>query len=688
MKKIVAVLLFIAAHKMVMAQSVGIGTTTPNPSAQLDVSSTSKGVLVPRMTDAEKNAIPSPVQGLMVFNTNTNSFQYYNGVSWVNISHSGIISGTANKVPKFNSPWGLTANTLITDNGAGVAINTSNALPNSSALLDMVSTNKGVLIPRMTTAERTAIATPATGLLVFDNSIKSFWFYNGTAWNELVTSGSSMWGLNGNDIYNNNTGNVGIGTDAPLNKLQVQGSLLITSPTIATNTQPTVAQTKTMVNATTINFLDSDSTGRIYDPGGPSGNYLPNLNATAFIPVHNNIGIEINAETMELGTGDSLIIKELSSSTNYLLAVGNGYNNTGKWVFNTPYLYIIFKSNADANTGTGFTLTFKRLYDRSYFLPDTYGAAGNSLFFDTKNGAFRSGFVDNSVRGIYSTAMGDFTTASGEASTALGHSTTASGYYSTAIGEFSTASGITSTAMGFNTTASGTTSTAMGGGTTASGDGSTAMGVETTASGDYSTAMGYHVSTNNQEGSFVIGDKSTTTDMTAANPNNFRARFAGGYRLFTSANLSTGCTLFAGDNAWTTGSDIRTKENFAEVNGEDFLKKIAGFHLTSWNYKTQNPAIFRHYGPMAQDFYAAFGKDKYGSIGNDTTINSADFAGVSFIAIQALEKRTTVQEATVNSYKKENERLEAKLEELQKLVLQQQELTVQMQKEIELLKKK
>ncbi len=681
MKKLLTTLLLVAMHTIIVAQGVGIGTSTPNPSAQLDISSTSKGILLPRMTEAEKNAIPSPALGLMVFNTTTGSFQYYNGVSWSNISHSGIISGTANKVAKFNSPWGLTANTLITDNGAGVAINTSNTLPHSSALLDLTSNNKGILIPRMLSAERTAIVSPASGLLVFDNTTNSFWFYNGTAWAELVTGGDSMWNLTGNNIYNNNTGNVGVGTDEPMNKVQVQGSLLVTAPTVATNTQPTVAQTKTMVNATTINFSDFDSTGRIYDPGGPSGNYLPNMIASAFIAGSGNIGIEINAETMGLSTGDSLIIKELSSSTNNLLAVGNGYTTTRKWVFNSPYLYILFKSNADANTGIGFSLSFKRLYDRSYFLPDVYGVTGNSFFFDTKNGAFRSGLIDNSVRGVYSTAMGNFTTASGEVSTALGNSTTASGFASIATGEFATASGNTSMAMGYNTTASGDLSMATGTNTTASGDLSTAMGASTTASGNYSTAMGTYVSTNNQEGSFVIGDNSTTTVMNSANTNNFRARFAGGYKLFTSANLSTGCTLFAGDNAWTTGSDVHTKENFAEVNGEDFLKKIAGFHLTSWNYKTQNPATFRHYGPMAQDLYAAFGKDSYGTIGNDTTINSADFAGISFIAIQALEKRTANQEDAVTTLQKE-------MEALKKLLFRQNSTIELMQKEIDLLKRK
>jgi hypothetical protein len=288
--------------------------------------------------------------------------------------------------------------------------------------------------------------------------------------------------------------------------------------------------------------------------------------------------------------------------------------------------------------------------------------------FATGNNTTASGYISTAMgnypiaSGYISTAIGDNTTASGDYSTAIGDNTTASGDYSTAIGYNTTASGGVSTALGDNTTASGGSSTAMGYNTIASGVRSTASGYSTTASGDYSSAMGNYVSTNNQEGCFVIGDNSTTTLMNSPAINNFRARFANGYRLYTSANYSTSCSLGAGDNAWTTGSDVRTKENFAEVNGEDFLKKISGFHLTSWNYKTQNPKTFRHYGPMAQDFYVAFGKDKYGTIGNDTAINSADFAGVSFIAIQALEKRTQA----VEELKKKNEELGKMLLELRK----------------------
>jgi hypothetical protein len=226
--------------------------------------------------------------------------------------------------------------------------------------------------------------------------------------------------------------------------------------------------------------------------------------------------------------------------------------------------------------------------------------AGRRMMWYADIAAFRAGYAggnswDKANIGVYSFASGRSTTASGDQSTAMGGNAIASGSYSTAIGAFTTASGIISTAIGSSTTANGTYSTAMGANTTASGFFSTAMGYlttasgfsstaigrNTTASGDHTTAMGSYVSTNNQDGSFVIGDNSTSTVMNSANTNNFRARFAGGYKLFTSANLSTGCTLFAGNNAWTTGSDVHSKENFAAINGEDFLKKISRFNLTS-----------------------------------------------------------------------------------------------------------
>jgi microcystin-dependent protein len=104
------------------------------------------------------------------------------------------------------------------------AITTDGSNAHASAVLEVKSTNKGMLVPRMTTAQRTAIATPAKGLLVFDNDTGDFCFYNGTAWVSL-TSGNpdNEWSKNGTNIYNNNSGNVGIGQTNPSTKLDVAG---------------------------------------------------------------------------------------------------------------------------------------------------------------------------------------------------------------------------------------------------------------------------------------------------------------------------------------------------------------------------------------------------------------------------------------------------------------------------------
>ncbi|MDZ4227670.1 MAG: helix-turn-helix domain-containing protein, partial [Candidatus Levybacteria bacterium] len=64
------------------SQSVGIGTTTINPAAILDIVSEDKGFLAPRMTEDQMNAIPVPPAGLFVYNTDTNHYNMYNGTAW------------------------------------------------------------------------------------------------------------------------------------------------------------------------------------------------------------------------------------------------------------------------------------------------------------------------------------------------------------------------------------------------------------------------------------------------------------------------------------------------------------------------------------------------------------------------------------------------------------------------------
>lgn len=211
------------------------------------------------------------------------------------------------------------------------------------------------------------------------------------------------------------------------------------------------------------------------------------------------------------------------------------------------------------------------------------------------------------------------------------------GKFSFASGFEAEAQGVGAISVGVRTSASGFASAAIGYNTVASGIRSFASGTSAQATGDRSFAFGSSVSTNNMIGSFVFGDGVVSTQNDASNQ--MMMRFTGGYKLFSSNNQASGVQLAPGSNAWTIASDINKKENFAPVNGEDFLQKISKMNLTSWNYKGQDPKAFRHYGPMAQDFYKAFGQDVYGTIGTDTTINQADFDGVNLIAIQALVRK-------------------------------------------------
>jgi hypothetical protein len=89
------VLVFSLFTSVSMAQ-VGIGTNTPAPSAQLDVTSTERGFLPPRMTTAQRDLIASPATGLLVFQTdNTAGYYFYDGTAWVGLVASSATSSSS-----------------------------------------------------------------------------------------------------------------------------------------------------------------------------------------------------------------------------------------------------------------------------------------------------------------------------------------------------------------------------------------------------------------------------------------------------------------------------------------------------------------------------------------------------------------------------------------------------------------
>ena len=90
MKKLIILLPIFVLLQLCLYAQVGIGTATPDASAKVDITSTTQGLLPPRMTTAQRDAIVSPATGLVIFNTTTNSLETKNSSGWVALSSSFV----------------------------------------------------------------------------------------------------------------------------------------------------------------------------------------------------------------------------------------------------------------------------------------------------------------------------------------------------------------------------------------------------------------------------------------------------------------------------------------------------------------------------------------------------------------------------------------------------------------------
>ncbi|MFL5382039.1 MAG: tail fiber domain-containing protein [Longimicrobiaceae bacterium] len=242
-----------------------------------------------------------------------------------------------------------------------------------------------------------------------------------------------------------------------------------------------------------------------------------------------------------------------------------------------------------------------------------------------------------------------------------------------------------SVAIGQDVRASANNATAFGLRSTAAQQSSFAVGEDNTASGAASVALGYHAHTNARQGSFVFADRSVAGNgedtLRAGVNNSANWRVNGGFRIFTSTNLSTGVTIQNGTvtsnwgqsgaviststgaylsvgGVWTDNSDVHRKHLFATVEGEDVLLRLRTVPITTWSYRVDDSNI-RHLGPMAQDFHRAFG------LGQDSvSIATLDEGGVALAGIQALDARTTAQAARIQAVERDNAKLRTENAEL------------------------
>ena len=121
---------------------------------------------------------------------------------------------------------------------------------------------------------------------------------------------------------------------------------------------------------------------------------------------------------------------------------------------------------------------------------------------------------------------------------------------------------------------------------------------------------------------------------------------------FNAGDMAVAGDVYAGGMQLT--SDVHKKTAFESVNGAEVLDAIASMPITTWEYKDRADA--RHMGPMAQDFYAAFGLGK-----SERHISAVDAAGVSLAAIQALTQQLEDKDAELEALKERLAALESLL---------------------------
>jgi trimeric autotransporter adhesin len=297
-----------------------------------------------------------------------------------------------------------------------LAINTDGSTANVSALLDVKSSNKGVLIPRLTAVQRIAIATPANGLLVYDTDSTSFTYYNGTAWLFLK-------GINTIAPNWNTTGNTGTTatnfmgtTDAQDLRFKIDNTPYGYFNKNKTNTA--LGEATLQANTTGISNVAYGANALTLNTGG-NGNTangvdaLKNNNTASYNNAFGYGALATNTGAENTAVGTSAAYNNTTGSSN--IAVGN---------------YSLFKNTIGvSNVAMGNAA----LYNNTE--KDNLVAIGDSALFNNGIGA-----GVNPDYGSYNTAVGKnalYANTKGFANTAIGYKALqndTTGTYNTAVG--------------------------------------------------------------------------------------------------------------------------------------------------------------------------------------------------------------------------------------------------------------
>jgi hypothetical protein len=457
MKK--TILLFLLFVAIASQAQVGINPTgaSPHPSAMLDVSANNKGFLPPRMTSAERIALPTltPANGLIVFDTDTQSLWIIQSGVWVNLSLV-ISSGSG--------PWLVSGNNINNTNTSNVGIGTT--IP--SAKLDV---NGNVVIAgsikKVQDIEASSDINTATnlgvgGLIVPNSGVGQQDQLLENNGNGTMSWKFKTWQNLNTDIINYNNGKVGIG------------------PTIFIPKAKFEANSAASVNTNAL--FGSNGTGISLQKNWPTigfNTYRDDANLQKYIGDGFGFGISVNQ----------------TNGTMFWNKMGSG--NTDGQVGLDEELVMSLTQGGKLNVINNIEVGPLSVA----------GSFANAIGYQvqaTQIGATAMGYATAAL-GKYSTALGNSSGALDDYSVAIGRNCTASKFHAIAIGQNAEAQEFASVAIGPFVKATKTYSTAIGFGSEANGNNSTAIGNGVVSSAYGSLAVGSYNKLN-ANGLFMVGN--------------------------------------------------------------------------------------------------------------------------------------------------------------------------------------
>lgn len=309
MKKLLIAATFSVLSITAYTQAVGIGTTSPNASAMLDVTSSNKGFLAPRMNSSTRTGIPSPAAGLLIFDTTTGSYWYYSGSTWVNLAGSGG-----------SSPWNVNGN-YIYHLSDSLGLGTSSPdeklhISNGQMRLSRTAPHENKIIFSMPATN--GITSETQGLKFQLSSVdKAFIGYSSTSFsgNYLRLSGN---GVNASDLVITSTGDIGMGTSVPTEKLHVAGNI---------KTSGNISAVSSIVSESTVQGGALVTSGQLVTLG--NGTISGDLQTNSDLII-NNVAAELKLKTSGADkgfvqlSGDNLRMGTYSSNINgkFIVRVG------------------------------------------------------------------------------------------------------------------------------------------------------------------------------------------------------------------------------------------------------------------------------------------------------------------------------------------------------------------------------